>query len=442
MHAPVGRMARVLCVSGLALAVVLSTFTIALAAELPPGGTFTDDDGNTHESNIEAIAAAGITLGCNPPDNDMFCPGDSVTRGQMAAFLVRALDLTDDGEGDLFVDDDDSVFSGDIDKLGTAGITLGCNPPDNDMYCPDDNVRRDQMASFLARALDLEPILPPPPPSGGLAFGVFFPPDDSWGSEFTGGFLNFSPATIIRDLNMVQDAGASMVISFVSKKESHQNPDETINVDMWKAAIDEYAGIDLSSYVADGTLLAHYMTDEPKSRGSWGGEIVHNEDIDEMARYSKSLWPTLPTTVRVSPSKLARHAGGYDVPLPDWEWQYLDIGWAQYSARFGSVTDYTDVEIAEANRQGLGLVFGLNVIDGGDGSSGVPGVGSEKWSMSAEELRDYAGTLIGSDGACVFLMWRYDWDGYVYFERPDIHEAVTELGALAASRDAPSCDLR
>jgi hypothetical protein len=31
-------------------------------------------------------------LGCNPPVNDRFCPAQSVTRGQMAAFLNRALE--------------------------------------------------------------------------------------------------------------------------------------------------------------------------------------------------------------------------------------------------------------------------------------------------------------------------------------------------------------
>ena len=61
------------------------------AGDLPPGGTFTDDDNNIHEGSIEAIAAAGITKGCNPPANDNFCPGDTVTRGQMAAFLHREL---------------------------------------------------------------------------------------------------------------------------------------------------------------------------------------------------------------------------------------------------------------------------------------------------------------------------------------------------------------
>ena len=56
-------------------------------------GTFADDDGNVHEANIEAIAAKGITLGCNPPDNSRYCPEDSVTRGAMAAFIARAMGL-------------------------------------------------------------------------------------------------------------------------------------------------------------------------------------------------------------------------------------------------------------------------------------------------------------------------------------------------------------
>ena len=62
-------------------------------AVLPPGGSFVDDDGNVHEGGIEAIAAEGITRGCNPPANDRYCPEETVTRGQMAVFLARALDL-------------------------------------------------------------------------------------------------------------------------------------------------------------------------------------------------------------------------------------------------------------------------------------------------------------------------------------------------------------
>jgi hypothetical protein len=77
----------------------------------------------------------------------------TVTRGQTATFLVKATGYTDDGGGDLFVDDDGDIFEAEIDKLATAGVTRGCNPPVNDRFCPTSNVTRGQMAAFLHRAL-------------------------------------------------------------------------------------------------------------------------------------------------------------------------------------------------------------------------------------------------------------------------------------------------
>ena len=114
---------------------------------------FVDDDDSIFEADIERLAAAGITKGCNPPTNNRFCPDGKVTRSQMAAFLVRGLGYTDDGGGNLFIDDDGSVFEADIDRLGTAGVTKGCNPPANTRYCPNSFVTRGQMAAFLHRAL-------------------------------------------------------------------------------------------------------------------------------------------------------------------------------------------------------------------------------------------------------------------------------------------------
>jgi hypothetical protein len=131
----------------------MAAFLVRALGLADPGSVdFLDDEGSIFEGAIERLAAAGITRGCNPPINDRFCPEDNVTRGQMAAFLVRALGLTDQGDAD-FVDDEGSVFEADIEKLATAGITFGCNPPDNDRFCPGDPVTRGQMAAFLRRAL-------------------------------------------------------------------------------------------------------------------------------------------------------------------------------------------------------------------------------------------------------------------------------------------------
>ncbi len=133
----------------------MAAFLVRTFALTDEGGRnwFGDDDESVFEADINRLAAAGITLGCNPPDNDRFCPGDTVSRGEMAAFLVRGLGLTDDGGGDWFIDDDASIFNDAIDKLATSGITRGCNPPDNDRFCPYAAVGRDEMASFIKRTV-------------------------------------------------------------------------------------------------------------------------------------------------------------------------------------------------------------------------------------------------------------------------------------------------
>ncbi|MPZ53263.1 MAG: hypothetical protein GEU79_11115 [Acidimicrobiia bacterium] len=51
---------------------------------------FTDvPDEHLFHDDISWLADAGVTFGCNPPDNDRFCPDDGVTRGEMAAFMRR-----------------------------------------------------------------------------------------------------------------------------------------------------------------------------------------------------------------------------------------------------------------------------------------------------------------------------------------------------------------
>jgi hypothetical protein len=136
------------------------------ALKLPGTRTdfFFDDNDSIHEAAINSIAAVGITVGCNPPANNRYCPTSPLTRGQMAAFINRSLDLPNPESGNRFVDDDDSPFETDIARLAAAGITEGCNPPRNNRYCPGDPITRGQMAVFLARALDLS-ILPAPPPT-------------------------------------------------------------------------------------------------------------------------------------------------------------------------------------------------------------------------------------------------------------------------------------
>ena len=79
----------------------------------------------------------------------LYCPGAAVARDQMASFLARALALPTPA-GDHFWDDAGSVHEADINRVAEAGITLGCA---SGQYCPSSFVTREQMAAFLHRAL-------------------------------------------------------------------------------------------------------------------------------------------------------------------------------------------------------------------------------------------------------------------------------------------------
>jgi SpoIID/LytB domain protein len=116
-----------------------------------PTASFSDIAGNTFEQDIEWALSTGVTMGCNPPDNTRFCPSHRVTRGQMAAFLTRFLGLPSTST-DFFSDDEGSTFENDINRLAAAGITKGCGASS---FCPTDYVSREQMAAFLVRALGL-----------------------------------------------------------------------------------------------------------------------------------------------------------------------------------------------------------------------------------------------------------------------------------------------
>ena len=100
---------------------------------------------------IETLASNGVTAGCG---NGNYCPDSSVTRAQMAVFLERGMKGSNyrppAATGGVFLD----IAAGDfaasfIEQLAADGITAGCG---NNNYCPDATVTRDQMAVFLLRA--------------------------------------------------------------------------------------------------------------------------------------------------------------------------------------------------------------------------------------------------------------------------------------------------
>jgi hypothetical protein len=101
---------------------------------------------------IEQLRADEITLGCGM---GVYCPNDAVTRAQMAIFIERALgNFTPPlALAQRFADvPPGHVAFPFVADMAARAITLGCG---GNLYCPNDAVTRGQMAAFLVRAFGL-----------------------------------------------------------------------------------------------------------------------------------------------------------------------------------------------------------------------------------------------------------------------------------------------
>lgn len=109
---------------------------------------------------VEAIVAAGITGGCS---DTTFCPDNLVTRAQMAVFLLTARHgpgyTPPPATGTVFNDVSAGSFAAAwIEQLAAEGITGGCGGGN---FCPNGSVTREQMAVFLLAALEGSGYTPP-----------------------------------------------------------------------------------------------------------------------------------------------------------------------------------------------------------------------------------------------------------------------------------------
>ena len=106
---------------------------------------------------VEAIVRAGLTSGCGA--GPIFCPDQSITRSQMAVFLVTAMGRSEVPPRHLFGDvPPDFPGAGFIERLAGDGITAGCG---NGNFCPEALITRRQMAVFLVAVSGRTPVASP-----------------------------------------------------------------------------------------------------------------------------------------------------------------------------------------------------------------------------------------------------------------------------------------
>jgi hypothetical protein len=294
----------------------------------------------------------------------------------------------------------DSTLAGPIDSLGIPDSASGSVPG-------------------VTAAITAQP---------GIVFGTFGMKNELFGSVHNGSFRAPGPTSIVDLLTGARAKGGRIVLQLTGGQVTDvKNADGTFNLTKWKAKVAQFRYVAFGSFITDGTAMVHYLIDEPNNPSKWGGKIVPQATIEAMAQYSKSLWPNMITVARVVPSWLASAPVTY---------AYLDAGWATYRSLKGDVTKFITSEVAAAKGKGLGLVVGLNVLNGGNGSSGIRGTKSGEWSMSASELRTYGTALLNNSYSCGFMMWEYN---STYYGRSDIKTAMADLSTKAKAHVKTSC---
>ncbi|MTV23968.1 hypothetical protein FTX61_00820 [Nitriliruptoraceae bacterium ZYF776] len=124
----------------------------AYDVELPTGDGFGDvPAASPHADSVAALAELGIIEG---RADGRFVPDGQLSRAQTASILARTLTVLgaplEDGP-DAFDDDDGSVHERNIDAGAAAGLIEGRG---DRVFAPNGDVRRDQLASFLARTIE------------------------------------------------------------------------------------------------------------------------------------------------------------------------------------------------------------------------------------------------------------------------------------------------
>jgi hypothetical protein len=251
--------------------------------------------------------------------------------------------------------------------------------------------------------------------AGGIPFGTSALPTSWFGSRYNGALRNIWPGSLVSELAAIKARGGKVVLMFAGNEKYYKDGSGHFSLTKWKDRIDRFRSVNFNSYVNDGTIIGHYLIDEPNDPSNWNGQPVSASTVDEMGRYSKQLWPGMPTIVRTEPAYFSFNP------------RYVDAAWAQYLSRRGNVNDYIRKQVSDAQNRGLQLVVGMNVIKGGTPNG---------TQMSASEVKEWGSTLLSSSYPCAFISWQYSSS---YLNNSGIEDAMSYLRNKAENRSSRSC---
>jgi len=259
---------------------------------------------------------------------------------------------------------------------------------------------------------------PPPPVGGAREFGIF-------GISAGGyGYWNSTVAAIntrntVDEMNLARTNECMPYIKFGGERDYRVNRTGPFSLTLWKAQLDAIANNErcmnaLEAAIADGTADAHFVIDEP-FHPRWGGTIGM-ATLDAMCDYSKSLFPTWPTILRLAPNdhRLTRAVSN------------CDIYWGEYKLSSGDPARYRDGCVEAAADMGKNLILGIHYGSFPRPASGIV--------ITPAQLEHYGGILVEAPSDIVL-----GFHGWIYSDRmynqPGMPEAVRRVRDKFAARD-------
>lgn len=253
---------------------------------------------------------------------------------------------------------------------------------------------------------------PDPPVTSDRPFGIHNIPLEGmavWNSTIAG----LRQPNAVSYLAKSKQAGSKNMFRFGGDRDWMRNG--KFSYAAWKAVIDAVYNdpetrAAVNNATADRSFFCHYVIDEPFHPTRYGGPIDFSV-VEDMCEYSKTLFPNLPTVIRVAPvdSRFSRHMSG------------LDWLWSEYNISKGDPEAWRDNNIERAQKLGHGLVMGLHYYKFDPHKSVY---------VTPSQFRQYGTILASSKFLQAFGGWKY---GSGLLTQPGFSEALIEVRDVFAS---------
>ncbi len=288
-------------------------------------------------------------------------------------------------------------------------------------------------------------------PGQGVPFGI----NDLWATAtatrttgaaaFTASREYFPASEMAGHIQAARTRGVHLVLVMTGASHDRYKTNGVFDQAKWEAAMNAFDTPAMRDAVAqgvtDGTIIGNSVMDEPQQSGTtvkdWGPPGTMTKlRVDGLCSYVKGIFPTLPVGV------------GHDHSAfePGNSYQVCDFFMPQYALRKGNVAAWRDAGLALAARDGMRVIFSVNLLDGGqqdkNGAWDCPGTGgvgthSPNCRVTPAQLREW-GRLLGPAG-CALVSWRYDAS---FMAKPENQAAISDVAIALAGLPRTPCGSR